>query len=63
MEITSSALQPVRKCLSCDIDEKCQYVKASFSSSGKYYVIGCIGPDVPYFMLKSTESNKSMYSS
>lgn len=43
-------------CLTCDYNPDCQYVSASFSHSGKYYILGCLGPAVPYFVLKSTKS-------
>ncbi|XP_076088367.1 dipeptidyl peptidase 4-like isoform X6 [Mytilus galloprovincialis] len=56
----SSSFTPTVKCLSCDIDEKCQYVTASFSHTGKYYILGCLGPDIPYFILKSTMSDISI---
>jgi hypothetical protein len=50
----SSTFHPAVKCLSCDIGANCQYVQASFSSSGKYYILGCLGPDIPHYTLKST---------
>jgi len=50
----SSTFHPTVKCLSCDIGADCQYVQASFSSSGKYYILGCLGPDIPHYTLKST---------
>ncbi|XP_056013194.1 dipeptidyl peptidase 4-like isoform X2 [Ostrea edulis] len=42
-------------CLTCDYSPDCQYVSASFSHSGEYYVLGCLGPAVPYYVLKSTK--------
>ncbi|KAK3083443.1 hypothetical protein FSP39_022859 [Pinctada imbricata] len=44
-------------CLSCDYDPKCQYVSASFSTNGDYFIMGCLGPGVPYYVLKSTHTN------
>ncbi|XP_041374304.1 dipeptidyl peptidase 4-like isoform X3 [Gigantopelta aegis] len=40
-------------CLSCDLDEKCQFVNARFSPSVKYYILGCLGPTVPYYSLRA----------
>ncbi|XP_069107349.1 dipeptidyl peptidase 4-like [Argopecten irradians] len=46
------------ECLTCDLDpDNCKYYTASFSESGKYYVLGCMGPGVPYYTLRSTESD------
>ncbi|XP_021342570.1 dipeptidyl peptidase 4-like isoform X6 [Mizuhopecten yessoensis] len=46
------------ECLTCDLDtDHCKYHTASFSQSGKYYVLGCMGPGVPYYTLRSTESD------
>ena len=47
----SSAAQ----CLTCDI-VNCSYVSASFSSTGRYYVLGCRGPGIPQYWLKDTQS-------
>ncbi|XP_033729006.1 dipeptidyl peptidase 4-like [Pecten maximus] len=46
------------ECLTCDLDpDNCRYYTASFSKSGKYYVLGCLGPGIPYYTLHSTESD------
>ncbi|XP_060074299.1 dipeptidyl peptidase 4-like isoform X2 [Ylistrum balloti] len=46
------------ECLTCDLDpDHCRYYTASFSQSGKYYVLGCMGPGIPYYTLRSTESD------
>ena len=42
-------------CLSCDVAEDCQYVEATFSSTGKYYILSCKGPGVPSYHLYSTD--------
>ncbi|XP_053385906.1 dipeptidyl peptidase 4-like isoform X1 [Mercenaria mercenaria] len=42
-------------CVSCDFDEGCQFVEASFTPTGKYYIMACKGPDVPSYHLFSTE--------
>lgn len=46
-------------CLTCSEEYvKCQYAHATFSSSGKYYILECLGPDVPYYSLYSSDDNK-----
>ncbi|XP_022322277.2 dipeptidyl peptidase 4-like isoform X35 [Crassostrea virginica] len=44
-------------CVTCEYSPDCQYFSASFSHSGKYYMLGCLGPAVPYFVLRSTKSS------
>ena len=41
------------ECLTCDI-VNCSYVSPSFSSTGRYYVLGCRGPGIPKWWVKST---------
>ncbi|KAL3856093.1 hypothetical protein ACJMK2_015288 [Sinanodonta woodiana] len=43
------------QCLTCSYAEDCQYVSASFSTSGKFYVLGCEGPAVPTYILRSAD--------
>ncbi|XP_071103591.1 dipeptidyl peptidase 4-like isoform X6 [Haliotis cracherodii] len=43
-------------CVTCDLDEKCQYVSASFSGSSRYFILECLGPGVPYYALYDTSS-------
>jgi len=38
------------------------YVEASFTPTGKYYVLGCKGPGVPSYHLHSIENGFSKYS-
>ncbi|KAL5005835.1 hypothetical protein ScPMuIL_016993 [Solemya velum] len=55
-KVTSSSTSKyfrVLSCISCDLAEDCQYVTASFSPSSKYYIMGCTGPGVPYYTLRS----------
>ncbi|KAK3082641.1 hypothetical protein FSP39_001205, partial [Pinctada imbricata] len=40
-------------CITCNYDKSCQYVTASFCMSGRYYMLGCQGPGVPYYVLKT----------
>ena len=40
-------------CLTCDI-VNCSFVSPSFSSTGRYYVLGCRGPGIPKWWVKST---------
>ncbi|GAB1600683.1 dipeptidyl peptidase 4-like isoform X4 [Argonauta hians] len=49
------------KCLTCSKQyENCKYASATFSSSGKYYILECLGPDIPTYSLYSSEDNKLM---
>ena len=50
-------------CISCDIGSHCTYVDASFTPTGRYYVLGCKGPDVPSYHLYSTESGLGKFGS
>lgn len=50
----SSTFTMTVTCLSCDIGVNCQYVQATFSKSGKFYILGCLGPDIPSYTIKST---------
>ncbi|KAK3607739.1 hypothetical protein CHS0354_040649 [Potamilus streckersoni] len=43
------------ECLTCSYAEDCQYVSASFGVSGKFYVLGCEGPAIPIYILRSTD--------
>ncbi|RWS06757.1 prolyl endopeptidase FAP-like protein, partial [Dinothrombium tinctorium] len=45
------------KCLSCG-DVNCLYNFAKFSEKAKYYVFGCMGPQVPKFELRNSRSNQ-----
>ncbi|KAK3607751.1 hypothetical protein CHS0354_040656 [Potamilus streckersoni] len=51
----SSAVNFKLECLTCTYAEGCQYVSASFSTLGNFYVLGCEGPDVPSYILRSTD--------
>lgn len=48
-------------CLTCQMSDGCQYVRASFSHSGKHYILHCLGPDVPTYTLKSTFDERGRY--
>ncbi len=40
------------ECITCDFDDTvCAYVSASFSPDHLYYMLSCIGPDVPTYTL------------
>lgn len=41
-------------CLTCDEGEGCGYADATFSRTTDYYILSCLGPDVPYFHLRWT---------
>ena len=49
-------------CLTCDLSEDCQYVSASFSDSGKYYILSCLGPGVPQDFLRGTDNGLGKWS-
>ncbi len=44
-------------CLSCDI-ELCEYVSASFSGTTEFYILGCLGPDIPSFRLRKVNGSQ-----
>ena len=44
--------------MTCDYRSDCQYVSASFSQSGQYFILECLGPGVPTFHLRSTQDNR-----
>lgn len=44
-------------CISCKLGAGCQYVDASFSPNGRYFVLGCLGPDVPTYRLMEANSS------
>jgi len=48
------------ECLTCEFADDCQYVSAVFSKSAKYYILNCLGPGVPYFILKSTVDERHL---
>lgn len=47
----SAANFRVPDCITCNVSDDCQYVDAKFGASGEFYVLGCLGPGVPYFNL------------
>ncbi len=49
------------QCMTCNRPSGCQYVSASFSYSGKYYILECLGPDIPSYMLKSTVDDRGKH--
>ncbi|ELU01683.1 hypothetical protein CAPTEDRAFT_228215 [Capitella teleta] len=42
------------ECLTCYLAPQCDWVSASFSHDGEYYILNCEGPDVPSSTLKNT---------
>jgi len=57
------------QCLSCNTQEmlpklrnrpKCQFISASMSKGGSYYMMDCHGPGLPYSCLHKTASNSLM---
>ena len=45
------------ECVSCGLVTGCSYVSASFSPSADWYVLSCLGPDIPSYTVRSTRSN------
>ena len=49
-EFKSSTTEDKVECITCNMETAdCKYWKAYFSVSGQYYVLGCLGPDIPKF--------------
>ena len=53
-----SRLDQHAECMSCDYDPKCLYVSASFGADGQNYIMGCLGPGVPYYVLRNVNGNR-----
>ncbi|XP_066544315.1 dipeptidyl aminopeptidase-like protein 6 [Amia ocellicauda] len=47
-----------RRCLSCDLFDRCNYVSASFSHSMQYFLLSCKGPGVPTVTVHSTRDGQ-----
>lgn len=41
------------KCLTCHEGNSCLYNNAIFSPNGEFYVLECLGPDVPKIQIRS----------
>ena len=40
------------ECMTCSVDfDGCQYASASMSPDNTYYILSCLGPDVPTYSL------------
>ncbi|XP_014681966.1 PREDICTED: dipeptidyl aminopeptidase-like protein 6 [Priapulus caudatus] len=53
---TPQADNPKRPvCLTCELDDDCQFYDAHFSESATYYVLHCQGPGIPKWTLHSIE--------
>ena len=48
-------------CVSCAISEKCEWVSGSFSEPGEYFMLSCLGPGVPTYTLRSTNSDSGIF--
>ena len=46
-------------CLTCNSSADCQYVDASFSHSGQYYILACLGPGIPSYNLRHADGRIS----
>ncbi|XP_064646923.1 inactive dipeptidyl peptidase 10-like isoform X2 [Lineus longissimus] len=47
----------IMTCMTCNQTVGCEYVSASFSPDAKYYVLHCLGPDVPSYVVKNTKNS------
>ncbi|KAL7991685.1 hypothetical protein Chor_015941 [Crotalus horridus] len=48
-------------CITCNSkEEACQYFSVSFSTDSRYYKLNCYGPDVPYFTLQNSITDKAI---
>ncbi|KAK2157135.1 hypothetical protein LSH36_197g03008 [Paralvinella palmiformis] len=48
------------QCITCNESPDCQYVSASFSYSGQYYILECLGPGIPFYKLRSTIDDRDI---
>ncbi|KAI0215541.1 Dipeptidyl aminopeptidase-like protein 6 [Lamellibrachia satsuma] len=48
------------RCLTCGAPKECQYVSASFSQRGHYFILKCLGPGVPTFYIRSTLDDREI---
>ncbi|KAK2178658.1 hypothetical protein NP493_536g01001 [Ridgeia piscesae] len=46
--------------MTCDLGEDCQYVSVSFGYNCEFYILHCLGPGVPYSILRSTRTDLNM---
>ena len=49
------------QCITCNESPDCQYVSASFSYSGQYYILECLGPGIPFYKLRSTIDDRGWF--
>nr|BAN82157.1 dipeptidyl peptidase IV [Ovophis okinavensis] len=48
-------------CITCNSkEEACQYFSVSFSTDSRYYKLNCYGPDLPYFTLQNSVTDKAI---
>ncbi|XP_041923730.1 dipeptidyl aminopeptidase-like protein 6 isoform X1 [Alosa sapidissima] len=50
-----------RRCVSCDFNDSCGYVSATFSHNTSYFLLHCHGPGVPSARVYSTLDKKKVY--
>ncbi|XP_023219144.1 dipeptidyl peptidase 4-like [Centruroides sculpturatus] len=48
-------------CLSCNLGKSCLFNNARFSPSAKYFILECLGPDIPQIEMRRTIDNKLLY--
>lgn len=44
-------------CLTCNLSSICQYYDATFSANAKYYILECLGPDLPRYEIREVSGN------
>jgi len=45
------------ECLTCSLSESCRYTSANFAPNANFYLLNCLGPDVPASYLRSSYNN------
>ncbi|XP_067139148.1 inactive dipeptidyl peptidase 10-like isoform X2 [Centruroides vittatus] len=48
-------------CLSCNLGKSCLFNNARFSLNAKYFILECLGPDIPQIEMRRTIDNKLLY--
>ncbi|XP_059144564.1 dipeptidyl peptidase 4-like isoform X2 [Physella acuta] len=43
----------IAQCLTCELSENCQYNEVSMSDSSEFYILSCLGPGIPIYLLMS----------
>ncbi|ESO09361.1 hypothetical protein HELRODRAFT_190469 [Helobdella robusta] len=46
--------------MTCNETSDCQYVAATFGPKARHYILGCLGPRIPTYELKTVDSERSL---